>query len=143
MAAPRSPRVFNFMLVCAGAYALLSATTTTFVSGPTSVARARDATALQATNEEKATYKLPKPDNRILNDLASIGRTVDQDKKMNAWAQPTKIRMAERENPIPAPVFFLLLVVGSVAAIIYLAQLSGSYDEIGGALGDGNTAVAD
>jgi hypothetical protein len=136
MVARRSPKLLALILAASGVVAFLS---TSFVSGFGNSA-AREVTILRA---EKTEFKLPKPDTSLLNSASRIGQSFDQDKRGNMWAVDQQVRLTDKPDAIPAPVFLLLLVVLTIGSIIFFAQLTGQSNDFGGAIGDGSTAVSD
>eukprot|EP00440_Ansanella_granifera_P009536 gb/GFBE01010332.1/.p1 GENE.gb/GFBE01010332.1/~~gb/GFBE01010332.1/.p1 ORF type:complete len:151 (+),score=37.55 gb/GFBE01010332.1/:1-453(+) len=147
--APRSPLLLPAVLAL-GAVALLLNAGRSFVAGPAAT-REQTRIALRAEPEAEtkqeadADYKLPKPDMRLMNDASRVGQSFDQDKRGNMWAQSPQLAFKEdeQENPIPAPAFFLFLVVGTIGAIIFFAQLTGQDNRFGGEIGDDQRAIAD
>merc|ERR1711933_473028 len=81
---------------------------------------------------------LPAPDSRLVNDNAARGATRDQDRKGNIWADEEAPVRTTADEPIN-PVFFLILVfIVGIGSIIFFAQLTGTDDRFGGAIGDGS-----
>mmetsp|Transcript_62378 Transcript_62378/g.202226 ORF Transcript_62378/g.202226 Transcript_62378/m.202226 type:complete len:145 (-) Transcript_62378:66-500(-) len=132
------------VLAAVGAYALIFSLSDAFIAAQARSVRSSSVALRAETETETGTSappgKMPKPDFRILNDQSKVGATYDQDRRGNMWATPTEMRR-QTEEQASTPLFFVFLLVFSFGSIVFFAQLTGTSDSFGGAIGDGSLAV--
>mmetsp|Transcript_44797 Transcript_44797/g.103493 ORF Transcript_44797/g.103493 Transcript_44797/m.103493 type:complete len:138 (+) Transcript_44797:61-474(+) len=128
------------LVLALGTCVLLRTVQPSFISQRPRSAR----TMLRATEEKtEVDYSLPKPDLGLLNKNSKIGQTFDQDKKGNMWTVEVQpVRKADDE-PLPAAVYFPVIILLTFGAITYFAVLTGNDPRFGGAIGDGSLPVGD
>mmetsp|Transcript_23294 Transcript_23294/g.41220 ORF Transcript_23294/g.41220 Transcript_23294/m.41220 type:complete len:151 (+) Transcript_23294:61-513(+) len=126
-----------------GAMVLLASTVSeSFVSAPGS--NKKNTKALRAffgqqteEKKEEGGFKMPKPDTRILNEQAAVGRSVDQDRRGNMWSvEPEMKYNVNEEEALPAVIYFPVVIALTIGSIFFFAKLTSEDPRFGGQLGD-------
>lgn len=148
MAGGRSHGLFAYVLAIGACTLLASTLMQSFVSPPATSRRTQALRALpqpgaQTETEEKtesadSDFKMPRPDMGLMNRQARVGQSVDQDRRGNMWSvEPqTRIRTDNEGELLPAGIYFPVIIVVTIASIIFFAQLTGNDPRFGGMLGD-------